>query len=324
MNDQNNPFFSVIVPVYNKGPYIKRAINSILQQSFEKFELLIVCDPSTDNSREVVESFTDPRIRLFYRDEPGPGGYAARNLGIKKAKGNWICFLDADDEWFPNRLENVFAAINEYPDIHLFTSPRLIESQGSLRKDRFSEFYASNPQTTKYSSLDYLKGTVLYEHPFHCNTLTIRSPFAKKYLLFPEGRVARSGDLYIWVVIVSIAKHFVWQPEPISHLHKDVVGVSKTSLPSIEINNEMVKELSPILESKKEITYLKKYANRLIRTAWLEQKNENKKTPKILFKLYYFDDLKFSLFWGIISFLPYSLIMFLKNLKHSLKRAKST
>jgi glycosyltransferase involved in cell wall biosynthesis len=101
----DNPFFSVIVPVYNKEKYVHRAVSSILNQSYKDFELIIVCDPSTDNSNAEVEKFTDPRIRVFHRDKPGPGGYAARNLGIENSKGQWISFLDADDVWYSSHLD---------------------------------------------------------------------------------------------------------------------------------------------------------------------------------------------------------------------------
>jgi glycosyltransferase involved in cell wall biosynthesis len=103
-----NPFFSVIVPVYNKEKYVSRAISSILNQSFDDFELIIICDPSSDNSNLEVLKFHDSRIKIFNREIPGPGGYAARNLGIENSNGKWIAFLDADDEWYSNHLSEAF------------------------------------------------------------------------------------------------------------------------------------------------------------------------------------------------------------------------
>ena len=92
---------SVVIPLYNKGPHIARSINSVRSQTFQDFELIIVNDASTDNSLGEVARFKDPRINLYHREKPGPGDYAARNLGIEKAKAEWIAFLDADDEWMP-------------------------------------------------------------------------------------------------------------------------------------------------------------------------------------------------------------------------------
>lgn len=74
---QGSPFFSIIIPVYNKGPHIQRSISSVLNQTFQNFELILINDASTDNSLEEMQKFTDPRIRILYRSEPGSGGYAA-------------------------------------------------------------------------------------------------------------------------------------------------------------------------------------------------------------------------------------------------------
>ena len=97
-------FFSVIIPVGNKAPHLDRSINSVLNQSFKDFELILIDDATTDGSAAKLAGFTDYRIRLLKRSQPGPGGYAARNLGIKESRTNWIAFLDADDEL--NELRN--------------------------------------------------------------------------------------------------------------------------------------------------------------------------------------------------------------------------
>lgn len=81
------PLFSVVIPVYNKKPHVQRSIISVLNQSFSDFELIIIDDAPTDGSLDEIKKFPDPRIRLLHRDKPGPGGYAARNLGVKVAQG---------------------------------------------------------------------------------------------------------------------------------------------------------------------------------------------------------------------------------------------
>src|SRR5699024_9409054 len=111
--------FSVIIPVHNKLPHLERSIYSVLNQSFRNFELLLIDDASTDGSSEKLEEFNDPRIRMFKREKPGPGGYAARNLGIENAKYDWICFLDADDEWNLDYLMNIHDVITNNPDVEL-------------------------------------------------------------------------------------------------------------------------------------------------------------------------------------------------------------
>src|SRR5690606_23313614 len=108
--------FSVVIPVHNKLPHLERSVGSVLNQSYVNFELILVDDASTDGSSEKLLEFTDERIQVFRRDEPGRGGYAARNLGIKNAKFSWISFLDADDEWDVDLLQRVHNVIARYPD----------------------------------------------------------------------------------------------------------------------------------------------------------------------------------------------------------------
>ncbi|ASA78486.1 glycosyltransferase [Thermococcus sp. 5-4] len=98
------PTVSVIIPTYNRANLLKRAIESVISQRFEDFELIVVDDASPDNTPEIVESINDTRIR-YIRLKENSGGPVARNTGIKKARGKFIALLDDDDEWLPNRLE---------------------------------------------------------------------------------------------------------------------------------------------------------------------------------------------------------------------------
>ena len=97
------PTVSVIIPTYNRAHLVGRAIRSVLNQTYQDFEIIVVDDGSTDNTEEVVKSFNDPRIR-YIRHEKNRGGSAARNTGIRAARGEYIAFLDSDDEWLPEKL----------------------------------------------------------------------------------------------------------------------------------------------------------------------------------------------------------------------------
>ena len=110
--------FSVIIPLYNKANFVKKTIESILSQTYENFEIVIVNDGSTDNSMAVVSEITDPRIRLFTKENGGVS--AARNFGIEKAQYEYITFLDADDLWFPDYLETIKGMIEQYPQAGIF------------------------------------------------------------------------------------------------------------------------------------------------------------------------------------------------------------
>ena len=96
-----HPSVSVIIPTYNRASWLTGAIESVLEQTFSDYELLIIDDGSTDNTLEIVNPFGD-RIKYFYQSNRGPS--AARNLGIKNARGEFITFLDSDDRWLKNKL----------------------------------------------------------------------------------------------------------------------------------------------------------------------------------------------------------------------------
>jgi len=102
---KNGIYFSVVIPLYNKGPHIERCISSVLNQTYKDFELVVVDDGSTDDGLSRLEKYSDPRICL-YRKRNG-GAASARNHGIRKAKGEYIAFLDADDEWDEKHLETI-------------------------------------------------------------------------------------------------------------------------------------------------------------------------------------------------------------------------
>lgn len=111
---------SIIIPLYNKELSVKSTIQSVLDQTYQEFEIVVVNDGSTDNSIKVVEQFKDSRIRLIHQENRGVS--AARNKGIKKAKFEWICFLDADDLWFEYHLETLKRMIAYYPKELVFTT----------------------------------------------------------------------------------------------------------------------------------------------------------------------------------------------------------
>lgn len=112
------PKFSVIIPLYNKAAYIAETIQSVLDQTYSNFELIIIDDGSTDHSASVIQTFDDVRISYFYQKNQGVS--TARNYGISLAKGDYIAFLDADDYWFPFFLNEINALTHQFPDEKVF------------------------------------------------------------------------------------------------------------------------------------------------------------------------------------------------------------
>jgi glycosyltransferase involved in cell wall biosynthesis len=109
---------SIVIPLYNKEKQIARTLNSVLQQTYQNFEAVIVNDGSTDKSVDEVKRFTDSRIRIVNQQNAGVS--AARNRGIDEAKYDLIAFLDADDEWEPTYLETQYNLYLKYPECSVF------------------------------------------------------------------------------------------------------------------------------------------------------------------------------------------------------------
>ena len=120
MNDHTVVKVSILIPSYNVAQYLPQAIDSALDQTFQDFEIIIIDDGSTDNTREIVEKYLkrEPeKIRYIYQENEGLA--CARNTGLRQARGSLIALLDADDQWLPTRLEETVRAIGEDKSIGL-------------------------------------------------------------------------------------------------------------------------------------------------------------------------------------------------------------
>ena len=119
-----NELVSIVMPSYNTAKYISDSIKSVLAQTYQNWELLIVDDCSTDNTLEIVKSFSDPRIILL-QNEKNSGAAVSRNYALREAKGKWIAFLDSDDIWLPEKLEKQIRFMNENNLAFTFTDYRI-------------------------------------------------------------------------------------------------------------------------------------------------------------------------------------------------------
>ena len=122
--------FSIVIPLYNKEKHVARAINSILNQTYQDFEIIIVDDGSTDFSYEEVKKINDPRIKIIRQKNLGVS--SARNTGIKEAKNNYIGFLDADDKWKPDFLETIKKLIKDFPGAGAYATSYEIQKENRV------------------------------------------------------------------------------------------------------------------------------------------------------------------------------------------------
>lgn len=124
-----HPVVTIVITAYQKARYIARAMESVLDQTFKNFEVIVVDDGSTDDTESIVKSYAekDQRVRYIYQQNQGPG--SARNTGIRHAQSDLIALLDGDDAWLPDKLDLQMKVITTYPEIALlFTNSRYISS----------------------------------------------------------------------------------------------------------------------------------------------------------------------------------------------------
>jgi len=186
---------SVIIPTHNRAAFLRTAIISVLKQTFQEFELLIVDDASTDNPLEVATSFHDKRIR-FIRHETNRGGSAARNTGIAHSTCDYIAFLDDDDEWFPEKLANQMALI--------VTSPPAVGCvyTGYVIVDRASGSVNGQMFPTKRGDLSKV---LLMENPLGgTSSVLLKRECFQRAGLFDES-LPSFQDYDLWI---RISRHF--------------------------------------------------------------------------------------------------------------------
>lgn len=153
--NKSDHLVSVITPAYNCSEYIEECIESVLNQTYKNWEMLIVNDKSTDNTQSIVESYTkkDHRIKLF-NHEKNAGAAAARNKALEFSQGRFVAFLDSDDAWMPNKLERQLEFILENKYGFTFTSYEIM-SDKPLDKKKIIRV----PEKINYNQ--YLKNTII-------------------------------------------------------------------------------------------------------------------------------------------------------------------
>ncbi|MGK5094971.1 glycosyltransferase family A protein [Deltaproteobacteria bacterium TL4] len=129
-----SPFFSVVIPTYNRAKILPQTLKCVLAQTFDDFEVVLIDNGSTDNSREVIAQQGSDKIRYFWQE--GSGSPAnPRNVGMTKAKGKWIALLDSDDWWFPHKLEKVHSAIQQNPQGAVFIHHELMSDEQTGKQE---------------------------------------------------------------------------------------------------------------------------------------------------------------------------------------------
>jgi glycosyltransferase involved in cell wall biosynthesis len=218
------PFFSVIIPLYNKEKYILKTLESVINQSFKNFEVIIVDDGSTDESFALIENIEDIRIKIFRVENQGAS--SARNYGMQKAKSDYIAFLDADDLWLNNHLQVLFDLIQEFPEAGLFSTGYLISYNSHKKRAVIKGF----PDEFKGITTNFFKNN-LYASIVNSSISAIKKSVLKNVNGFDLN--LRSGqDTDFWIRIALNYK---------VALHNIVTGIYIKNDESLS-NSKSVKE----------------------------------------------------------------------------------
>ncbi len=183
---------SIIIPLYNKERTILQSIESVLSQSFRDIELVVVDDGSTDSSVSIVEGIGDNRLTLIKQDNAGPS--AARNTGAKEAKGDWIVFLDADDELCDDALKVMFQYIRSHQDADIIDFNKYIRKDGKLTLQKHPiEGLVKNP----------LRSWYFREISPGCGHSIFKTSFAKQHPYDERFRRFEDADLLLRMLPVA-------------------------------------------------------------------------------------------------------------------------
>jgi len=314
--------FTVVIPVHNKAPHVARSIQSVLDQSYGNFELIIINDASTDHSMDKVSEFDDPRIRVFHRNEPGAGGYAARNLGIEKANAEWIAFLDADDTWSRDHLKQFIESIKRYPEAGFFSSGwENYKSEKTRYPDPFYAKYHQSSGNSKFLSFDdYLYEQVMGRSPVCTIVTCISKKILKEVSGFPTGKAKRGGDVDTWLRCVEASNGMVWSNHLGAIYYRDSINmVTKTNKFEAQCERDTVKLLLNRYGGQTN-KLLKRFSNRRTVSAW----RQNTFLPDvsnftIVNKLFYSVDPIKNFSYGVISLLPNSVFQTVRRIVKALK-----
>jgi GT2 family glycosyltransferase len=236
MMSEENPKVSVVMPVYNGESYLSEAIESILAQTFENFEFVIVNDGSTDNSEEIIRSFPDERIRLI--NQSNRGLVESLNCGLHSSRGTYIARMDADDVCAPSRLEAEIKLFLSCPSLSVVgTSIKRIDPAGRLLK---VDYYLANDAE--------IRQEMLLDNPFAHGSIMMRRDFALQAGGY-RSEYWPAEDYDLWRRMASLGE-LANILEPL-YLHRENSGTtplhqSRRSEVTVRISNELLSASAPL------------------------------------------------------------------------------
>ena len=266
---------SIIIPLHNKEEYIVNTVESVLNQSFIEFELLIIDDGSTDNSKELVKNIKDNRIKLISIDNSGVS--IARNTGIKNAKSDWIAFLDADDWWEKTFLEEIYKTINKHPQHKIFASGRSRVFKEHI--ERYEHGYLPKEGTT--NNINYFKVISKYLPLINASNTVIKKSHFFERGFFRKGQLNHE-DHDLWMRL-CINEEVVFVNKNLSFYRKDHENSASKNL---YIASDFCVFLNTIIEVRDQLTdkekqNFRKYYNKFILQTFIKNYGDYSKLEEV-------------------------------------------
>ncbi len=232
MNKMEYPYFTVVIPTYNRAKLLKEAIQSVCNQTFTNFEVIVVDDHSTDNTKVVVNSFQDTRIKYVLNDL-STGGAGTRNAGIFRSCGKWVAFLDDDDVWLKEKLELQHKKIQVCDDM----VGLIYCGRASYDFEKKQEILLYVPQKRGWIQNDLLYKNYIGTY----STVVIKADLLKKLYGLDE-RFMGMQDMELYVRIAGIAK--------VEFLKEKLVHVRQSNNDKISYNPQKKLESSILFWQK--------------------------------------------------------------------------
>lgn len=219
------PLISVVIPLYNKERHIGRTLRSVLAQTRQDFEIIVVNDGSTDTSLREVAVFTDPRLQCVSQPNAGPG--CARNTGLSMARGQYISFLDADDEWRPTFLERTVELLDAEPEAAC-VSTGLEDPNIPVRELRklLDRWMICDGRHDSHPESDPRRLVYLLAYISPCNTLIRREVAREHGGFFSAHRCLYGEDAFLWLKV--LLNHTVLvSREPLAIYHTEASDLAQ-------------------------------------------------------------------------------------------------
>ena len=261
------PFFSVVIPLYNTGKYIEVTVRSVIGQTYKNFEVVIVDDGSTDDGPEKVGLVGDSRIRLIRKENGGVS--SARNRGIAEARGEYIAFLDADDEWRPDALKTFYDFLSSH-DCQWAVSGYARRYKGREKDLIFSKTrIVADALEALAAGMSIWTGAIVVK----------RSCFAPDMLF--DTKVARSEDREVWLKLAckyprvgyigrALAIYNAGLPASLTN-----TGINKVDFDFLSLEERIAHFATSISEQRKGSLndYILKFNRKALFSFWINNKN---------------------------------------------------